>query len=78
MDTKRAYAALGLREGAGEDEIKQAYRALAQKFDPENYEAGPLREDAERKMNEINEAFDAADIFFYCNLSHFNRSPFSS
>ena len=58
MDTKRAYAALGLREGAGEDEIKQAYRALAQKFDPENYEAGPLREDAERKMNEINEAFD--------------------
>ena len=51
-----AYQVLGLARGASEEEVKAAYRALAQKYNPENYEAGPLREDAERKMNQINEA----------------------
>ena len=41
MDIKTAYATLGLREGADGDEIKAAYRALAQKYDPDQYEAGP-------------------------------------
>ena len=54
-----AYRVLGLAEGAGEEEIKAAYRALAQKYDPNRYEAGPLREEAEAKMTELNEAFDA-------------------
>ncbi len=53
-----AYKILGLERGAGEDEVKAAYRALAQKYNPENYEAGPLRQDAEQKMNELNQAFD--------------------
>ena len=53
-----SYQVLGLARGASEEEVKAAYRALAQKYNPENYEAGPLREDAERKMNQINEAFD--------------------
>ena len=42
-----AYKVLGLTEGATEEEIKTAYRALAQKYNPDNYEAGPLREEAE-------------------------------
>ncbi len=54
-----AYRVLGLAEGSGEEEIKAAYRALAQKYDPNRYEAGPLREEAEAKMTELNEAFDA-------------------
>lgn len=53
-----AYRVLGLAEGASEEEIKAAYRALAQKYDPNRYEAGPLREEAEAKMTELNEAFD--------------------
>ena len=53
-----AYQVLGLAEGASEEEIKAAYRALAQKYDPNRYEAGPLREEAEAKMTELNEAFD--------------------
>lgn len=54
-----AYQVLGLAEGASEEEIKAAYRALAQKYDPNRYEAGPLREEAEAKMAELNQAFDA-------------------
>lgn len=58
MTASDAYSILGLREGAGEDEIKAAYRALAQKYDPQRYEAGPLREEAAAKMDTLNEAFD--------------------
>lgn len=53
-----AYQVLGLRRGASEEEVKAAYRALAQKYNPDNYEAGPLKEDALKKMEEINAAFD--------------------
>ena len=58
MDANRAYSLLGLREGASEDDIKSAYRTLAKRYDPDQYETGPLREEAQAKMNEINEAFD--------------------
>ena len=51
-----AYQVLGLRRGASEDEVKAAYRALAQKYKPDNYEAGPLKEDALKKMEEIGRA----------------------
>ena len=54
-----AYRVLGLAEGAGEEEIKAAYRALAQKYDPNRYEAGPLREEAEAKMTELTVGLDA-------------------
>lgn len=53
-----AYQVLGLQRGASEEEVKAAYRALARKYDPSGYEAGPLKEEAERKMDEINAAFD--------------------
>ena len=58
MDRSKAYSLLGLAPGAGEDDVKAAYRALAQKYNLDNYEAGPLRDDASAKMEEINEAFD--------------------
>lgn len=59
MNIDTAYRVLGLHTGAGEDEIKAAYRALARKYDPDAYEAGPLREEAQSKMDELNQAFDA-------------------
>lgn len=52
------YRILGISEGASSDEIKAAYRALAQKYSADNYEAGPLRDEAAAKMEEINAAFD--------------------
>ena len=35
MDTNNAYRVLGLAPGASEDEVKAAYRALAQQYAPE-------------------------------------------
>ncbi len=58
MDKSKAYDILNLPSTASESEVKTAYKALAQKYNVDNYEAGPLREDAEKKMEEINEAFD--------------------
>ncbi|MEG1274216.1 MAG: DnaJ domain-containing protein [Ruthenibacterium sp.] len=59
MNANDAYRILGLREGAAADEVKAAYRVLAQKYNPESYDAGPLRDDAAARMDEINAAFDA-------------------
>lgn len=58
MDKTRAYEVLGLPQGADEDAVKAAYKASAQKYNVDNYEAGPLRQDAEAKMEELNAAFD--------------------
>ena len=52
-----AYKVLGLTEGATEEEIKTAYRALAQKYNPDNYEAGPLREEAEAQNDRTERGF---------------------
>ena len=50
------YQVLGVSPGASEDEIKQAYRRLAKKYHPD---LNPGDQTAARKMNEINEAYDA-------------------
>ena len=53
MKYKDYYAALGVKRDAGADEIKKAYRKLAQKFHPDvSKEAG-----AEEKFKEIAEAY---------------------
>lgn len=54
-----AYKVLGLTEGATEEEIKTAYRALRRSTTRTIMRPGPLREEAEAKMTELNEAFDA-------------------
>ena len=58
MDTNDAYRVLGLSPGASEDEVKAAYRALAQQYAPEAKPEGPERKEAEARMAELNEAFD--------------------
>lgn len=53
------YEVLGVDPNASDDEIKKAYRELARKYHPDNYQDNPLADLAEEKMKEVNEAYDA-------------------
>lgn len=55
---RNPYEILGINDGSSKDEIKRAYRELAKKYHPDQYGNNPLRELAETKMREINEAYD--------------------
>lgn len=53
------YKVLGINQNATDEEVKAAYRSLAKKYHPDNYNNTPLAEFASEKMKEINEAYDA-------------------
>lgn len=55
---KNPYDVLGISENATNEEVKEAYKALAKKYHPDNYVDSPLAQMAEERMKEINEAYD--------------------
>ncbi len=56
---KDPYQILGISPAATDDEVKAAYRQLAKKYHPDNYDNNPLSDLAQEKMQEINDAYDA-------------------
>ncbi|MCI8422589.1 MAG: J domain-containing protein [Lawsonibacter sp.] len=53
------YSVLGVDPQASDEQIKKAYRELARKYHPDNYQNNPLADLAEEKMKEINEAYES-------------------
>lgn len=68
------YEVLGIREGANEDEIKKAYRDLAKKYHPDQYGNNPLKDLAEEKMRELNEAYD----YLMKNSQNFSNNSYNN
>lgn len=52
------YEVLGIKRGASKEEIKTAYRKLAKQYHPDMHEDNPLKELAQEKFIEIQEAYD--------------------
>jgi curved DNA-binding protein CbpA len=58
LDTTQAYRMLGLAPGATVDEVKTAYRDLAQVWHPDRFpDNNRLREKAQQNLQRINEAY---------------------
>lgn len=52
------YKVLGVNEDATDDQIKDAYRTLARKYQSDNYSSSPLSDIAKNKMDELDKAYD--------------------
>lgn len=55
---KNPYEILEINKNATESEIKQAYKKLVKKYHPDKFIDNPLRELAEEKLKEINDAYN--------------------
>ena len=52
------YSVLGVSESASDEEVKRAYRELSRKYHPDSYVDNPLKDLAEDKFKEVQEAYD--------------------
>ena len=48
------YKVLGVSPTATDEQVKEAYRALAKKYHPDQYSGSPIADLAGEKMKEIN------------------------
>ena len=52
------YKVLGVNEGATNEEIRAAYLSLVKKYHPDKYTDPDMKQLANEKLKEINEAYD--------------------
>lgn len=55
---KDPFETLGIAQTANDEQVNQAYKDLARKYSDDKYSAGPLSGVAQKKMQEINDAYD--------------------
>lgn len=78
------YEVLGIQPGASQDEIKSAYRKLIKQYHPDKFIDNPLKNLAEEKIIEINEAYDTLtknsgkNNYNSSNSSNYNNSSTTS
>jgi curved DNA-binding protein CbpA len=72
------YEVLGIKPGASEQEIKNAYRQLVKQYHPDQYHDNPLQELAKNKLAEINAAYDMLTKNSNTNSYNNNSSTNSS
>lgn len=65
------YDILGVKKGASREDIKRAYKKLAKQYHPDQYGDNPLKDLAEERMIEINEAYD----YIMKNTSEYQENP---
>lgn len=74
---KNPYDVLGVSPNASDEEIKAAYKALARKYQEDNYNDHPLRDIAGRKMDEINGAYDEIIMQRSAGSSSYSESSYN-
>ncbi|MEW6723530.1 MAG: J domain-containing protein [Bacillota bacterium] len=52
------YEVLGVRAGASEEKIRRAYKELVKKYHPDRHRGNPLADLAEKRLREVNEAYE--------------------
>jgi uncharacterized membrane protein len=62
MDIRKCYELLDLRPGYAQEDLKQAYKDLAQVWHPDRFAHNPrLKSKAEDKLKQINQAYEVLD-----------------
>ena len=72
------YIILGVSPNATDEEIKNAYREKARKYQEDNYTGGPLADIAAKKMQELDDAYDEIIARRRSGSSYHASSSYSS
>ena len=68
MDIKRSFEILEISCNSTEDEVKQSYKDIVAVWHPDRHYNNPrLRQKAEKKLKEVNAAYETLDRFFSSN-----------